>query len=63
MPNTTGILPAVRPGILPGETAFRMVVGEFEHCSGRQDAAFYGRQDARRYVVGVTGCAGKLGGL
>jgi hypothetical protein len=29
----------------------------FERWSGRQDAALYGRQDARRYMVAVPGCA------
>jgi hypothetical protein len=29
----------------------------FEHRSGRQDATPYGRQDACRYALAVTGCA------
>jgi hypothetical protein len=42
-----GILPAVKPGILPGGMMARGII---EHRSGRQDAALYGRQDACRYM-------------
>jgi len=51
------ILAAVEPGILPGGSNSRMpqIVGTFVDpdkpglLSGRQDVAFYGGQDGRRY--------------
>ncbi|MEI2724322.1 MAG: hypothetical protein V9H26_12555 [Verrucomicrobiota bacterium] len=55
-PVAAGILPAVEPGFQPGGPAWTARrPGKFEAAissrrrSGRQDAALYGRQDARRY--------------
>src|SRR5215831_20575289 len=55
-----GVSPAVEPGVSPGgqsgvprNSAFRAQLDG----SGRQDAALYGRRDARRYVVVVSRCA------
>ena len=47
-----GILPAVEPGILPGGMAVPQAPKVVRRRSGRQDAALYGRQDARRYMGG-----------
>jgi hypothetical protein len=46
-----GILPAIEPGILPGGNGrvVREVTVIPRLGSGRQDAAFYGSQDGRRY--------------
>ena len=43
-----GVPPAVEPGILPGGMGSPPAV---ECASGRQDAAIYGRRDARRYAL------------
>jgi hypothetical protein len=44
-----GILPAVESGRLARRNGFHSHHSRFEHSSGRQDAALYGRRDARRY--------------
>jgi hypothetical protein len=49
-----GLLPAVEPGILPGGMT---VPHGTRRLSGRQDAALYGSQDARRY--GATEFSGR----
>jgi hypothetical protein len=41
-----GILPAVVPGFQPGGKS----VENIWHCSGRQDAALHGRQDACHHI-------------
>ncbi len=55
-----GILPAIEPGFQPGgigaQTCGRLwnsrtALSICDVLSGRQDAALYGRQDARRYIT------------
>jgi len=49
-----GILPAVEPGVSPGEPGRRNAssLGGVAGKLGRQDATLYGRRDARRYSIG-----------